>query len=371
MTVITRKIEIYVNEPDKELRSAHYDKLFKWLQICRKAANLLATHYFTQDNIKDFFYLKEDLKLKLADIGKDETGMLKTSWGNTGYQLLSSLFKGEIPMEIMSNLNQDIHKNYKAERLKYFKGERSLRNYKRNIQVPFKTDRIILQKEERNYSFNLFNIPFKTTFGVDKSGNEVIVDRIAAGEYKWNMSKLQYDDRKKKWFMLMCLNIPNREAEVINGKQLFAHLHIETPILAGVDDRYLYKIGSKEEFLHNRIQIQAALSRLQKACRYNIPGKGRASKMQAIERFKKKESNYIATKLHQYSNTLVNLAAKYKCAEIVLVDQQQKEDIAKEDMFLLRNWGYKGLIDKITYKANRLGIEVKKVDIKEMQVYEN
>ena len=64
-----------------------------------------------------------------------------------------------------------------------------------------------------------------------------------------------------------------------------------------------------------------------------------------------------------YSRMLVDLAIKNKCANIVLLNQKEREDKAKEDLergndFVLRNWGYFGLKQKITYKADMVGIKV-------------
>jgi len=41
-----------------------------------------------------------------------------------------------------------------------------------------------------------------------------------------------------------------------------------------------------------------------------------------------------------------------------LVNQSNKERLAKEDDFLLRNWSYYGLMEKIKYKAKLAGIHV-------------
>jgi len=43
---------------------------------------------------------------------------------------------------------------------------------------------------------------------------------------------------------------------------------------------------------------------------------------------------------------------------LLLVNQTNKEEFAKGDEFLLRNWSYYGLIEKIKYKAKLAGIHV-------------
>jgi IS605 OrfB family transposase len=361
--IITRKIEIYVNEAYKSKRKAYYDNLFAWSTICRKAANILSTHLFAQDNIKDFVYLSDGTKLKLADENKDPDGMLNTSYQNSGYRLLSSIFKGQISSDIITCLNQSIQKTYKEEKAEYYKGIRSLRSYKKDIPMPFSIKNISgLLKEERNYSFSWFGMPMKTTFGRDRSGNEIVFDRCISGEYFFKQSAIQYNDRKNKWFLLLCVDIPNTRNEHKEGVIVEADLSVVVPIIARCG-KLTEEIGSIEEFLYQRLRIQDKLHNLQKALRYANGGNGRKAKLQAIDRFHEKEKNYIKTKLHTYSAILINMAVKSKAEKIVLINQKFKEEQAKKNEMLLRNWSYYGLKEMIKYKALRNGIEVEEQDL--------
>lgn len=356
--IITRKIEIYVNESDKDLKKRYYDQLFNWSAICRKAANILSTHLFAQDNIKDMLYLSDGTKAKLADEKKDTDGILNCNYSTGNYRLLSSLFKGEIKMEIITCLAQIIEKTYKEEKSDYYKGEKSLRSYRKNIPIPFKKESLRnLSKDERNYTFEWFGIPIRTTFGRDRSGNEVVFDRCISGEYSFKQSSIQYDSRKNKWFLLLCVDIPNTRGEIKEGVVIEADLSLIVPIIAKCG-KLTDEIGTKEEFLYGRLQIQNKLHNLQKSLRYTNGGNGRKDKLQAIDRFKKKELNYITTKLHTYSAILINFAVKNKAERIVLVNQQLKEEAVKESDPILRNWSYYGLKQMIEYKAKRNGIEV-------------
>ena len=124
-----------------------------------------------------------------------------------------------------------------------------------------------------------------------------------------------------------------------------------------------FEIGTKEEFLYRRRQIQELVRRCQINNKYSTGGKGRKKKCQALEHWHEKELNYVGTKLHMYSRMLVDVAMKHKCGKIVLVNQKEREEKAKEENmrgepFLLRNWSYYGLKDKIKYKSRMVGIEV-------------
>jgi IS605 OrfB family transposase len=357
--IITRRIEIYVDEPDPDLKKEHYNTLHNWRFTCLKAANILASHYFTLDNIKNMVYLDDEIKLKLADKNKDPEGILNTSYQNSGYRLLSGLFKGTIPTDILTNLNSNIQKTYKEEKNEYYKGDRSLRSYRNNIPVPFSARNVIFEKQEnsKNYIFTIYRIPFATRLGADKSGNEIIIDRIQAGEYKFCNSSLYWHKKKNKWILLLCVDIPNTRLKAKKGVKVEADLNLLVPIIATCG-KEIYEIGTKEEFLHQRQQIQNKLHNLQKSLRWATGGSGRKGKLDAIERFNKKEINYVTTKLHTYSRALVNFAIKKRAEKIELVNQELKEEIAKENELLLRNWSYYGLKQMIEYKAKQVGIEV-------------
>ena len=69
---LTRKIQLLVDLPTQEERKEALDKLYQWQNRCFRAANLIVSHLYVQENIKDFFYLSEGIKYKLANEKKDE-----------------------------------------------------------------------------------------------------------------------------------------------------------------------------------------------------------------------------------------------------------------------------------------------------------
>lgn len=117
-------------------------------------------------------------------------------------------------------------------------------------------------------------------------------------------------------------------------------------------------IGSREEFLYRRLAIQAALKRAQNATAYCRSGKGRKRKTKAVERFHEKEKNYVSNRLHVYSRKLIDFCIKHEAGTLILLNQEDKMEIAKEDGFVLRNWNYYELMTKIKYKAEKAGIEL-------------
>ncbi len=366
--IITRKIQIYVCEEDKDLRKDFVHTIYQWRDLVRRGANAVVAHKFTQENIKDFIYIKDEIKEKfyVKNILKEGKGM---SEQNTTYRVLADMLKGKVPADIYSCLNQAVANTYKKTRKDLYTGKASLRSYKNNIPIPFsKTSLLNLNwdKEDKRFYFTLFGIPFATALGRDRSNNKVIIERILSGEYKMCSSSIQIDDNRKKMFLLLCVDIPQKEVILKPDKKLYAFLGVFNPITCTTDidsENRVWEIGTDEEFNHRRRQIQEAVKRCQINNKYSVGGKGRKKKNKAIERFQDKEKNYVDTKLHTYSRLLVDMAIKHECSEIVLMKQKEreikaKEDNAEEKPFVLRNWSYYGLKEKIQYKSKMYGIKL-------------
>lgn len=393
--VITRKIEIYVHEEDKELRKNFQHTLYEWRDKVRQAANLIVSHKFVQQNVRDFMYLQEDVqerfmvtdaktgkskvKYNVSDTLKKEKGM---SEQNTTYRLIASILKGKVPADIYCCLNQTVAKTFKETVMDINKGEATLRSYKNNIPMPFSAKSLsnIHKADDGRFYFTLFGIPFACMLGRDRSNNEAVIDRCISGEYKMCSSSIAFEKtvnretgkKKQKLFLFLCVDIPKKEIELKADKKMFCYLSVDCPIqyTYEVKAKNVYdsgvkwsSIGTAEEFQYRRLQIQAAMKRCQVNSRYSTGGKGRKRKLQALERFTEQEKNYVKTKLHTYSRMLVDKAIKNKCATIVLVNQSAREEEAKEDNqkgkpFVLRNWSYYGLKSLIKYKANMVGIKV-------------
>jgi len=77
-----------------------------------------------------------------------------------------------------------------------------------------------------------------------------------------------------------------------------------------------------------------------------------------LERFREKERNYVNQRLHVYSRKLIDFCVKHHAGTLILMNQEKKIEIAKEEAFVLRNWSYYDLMTKIKYKAEKAGIEL-------------
>lgn len=351
---------MFVNEHDKDLRKAYYEKLYANRDIAVKVANMTVSHLFALDNTMP--YLKPEDKEKIEFIGCKGD---KATKQNAAYTAASEAFKGKASMGMVSSVVQNSQKMYQDDR-KNGMWNKSLRSYKSNMPIPFGSKHFKnLRFEEYDEGkegcfFTLISIPFQMRFGRDRSNNRAIVERVIDGTYQMATSSLQFDG--KKIFLLLCVEIPKKQVKLDKDKTMFARLDVINPIVCQVGKK-TFEIGTKEEFNHRRLQIQDAVRRCQIANTYNNGGKGRKKKCQAISHWHDVEKNYITTKLHTYSRRLVDMAVKEKCGKIVLIDQKRREDEAKEqnqngEPFVLRNWSYYGLKEKIAYKCAMFGINM-------------
>lgn len=355
---VTRKIQLIIDTKDKEEIIKAWKTLYGWRYICYRAANLIATHTHLQYQLKDLFYLHEGAKVKLTNYSKDGEGILNTSFLNTTYQVLSKNFKGEIPTAILGSLNNSVRALIGKEQLAIARGERSVRNYRAKIPIPIPVKSIVdlhFIPEGKYYTFSIHGINFKTYFGRNNNSTRTMWNRYLTGEYKLCTSNLIIDS--KKIFLLTVFQFDQESVLLDAEKVAEVSLSIEIPMILKVGN-YRYEIGSKEEYLHRRIAIQNALRRCQKGATSSRSQHGRKRKTKAIDKYKEKEKNYINYRVHNYSRRLIDLCVKHNVATIILINQDEKEEVAKGDNFLLRNWGYFSLREKIEYKARMVGIKI-------------
>lgn len=355
---LTRKIQLLVDLPTKEERKEALDTLYGWQNRCFRAANLIVSHLYVQEMIKDFFYLSEGIKYKLSGEKKDEYGILQRSRINTTYRVVSNRFKGEIPTNILSNLNKTLITSFNKDRSEYWKGKRSLKNFRRDMAFPFSLEGISglsYNDQKKAFCFRLFKIPLRTYLGKDYTDKKILLEQIIKGEVKLCMSYIKLKDGKIFW--LPVFEIEKEKHSLKPEVIAEASLSLEYPIVVKIGNTRL-TIGTKEEFLYRRLAIQTALKKAQIGATYSKSGKGRKRKLKAVDNLLKAESNYVSHRIHLYSKRLIDFCIKHQAGTLILLNPEDKINIAKEEEFVLRNWSYYELTNKIKYKAEKAGIEL-------------
>jgi hypothetical protein len=354
----TRKIRLLIDSDDIDQKNKILDTLYQWRYICFKAANQIYTHHYVQQQLREMLYLTEGVRAKLSDIKKDEYGILSTSRMNTSYQVLARNYKGSIPMHIMSALNGNLVASFNKMSKALASGESAMPNFRKEIPIPFKgTDvkKLRSSREGAVFHFSLFDFPFRTYLGKTGHDKREMLHSLSAGEVKLCSSSLALD--KGKIFMHAVFQTEPGEHELDQDVIAEASLSLDYPIMVLVGNKR-YTIGSKDEYLYKRLAIQAAIRRKRKAMAFMNQNSRKQLRKSSIDNLMQSEKRYVSHKQHVYSKRLIEICLKNKAATLLLVDQTEKEQQAKEDAFLFRNWGYYGLKQKIERKAEKAGIAV-------------
>lgn len=354
---LTRKIQLLIDVPPSETNEM-WEKLYRYQNRCFRAANLIISHLYVQEMIKDFFYLTEEIQYKLSDINKDQMGIFTRSKTSTTARMVYDRFKGEIPTDILGCVNNTIQSVFSKEKADYWQGLKSLRNFKKDIPIPLPIKCISKMRydpEKKAFCFNMFAIPVKTYLGRDFSDKRLIMERLLRGEIKLCTSQIQLKDGKIYWLAVFEFE---KEKHLLQPEIIAeASLSLEHPIVAKIGNVRI-NIGSKEEFLYRRLAIQASQKRIQAGVAYARSGKGTKRKRKAIYKIENLESRYVSNRLHVYSRKLIDFCIQQQAGTLILKNQEDKIGIAKDQEFVLRNWNYYELQTKIKYKAEKAGIEL-------------
>ena len=410
MSIITRKIELYI--PDGELKVQHWSMLRQLSYDTYKAANMVINHQFagealvqriTSINAKrsaEHEALQQELTLlteqlssiteqrqatalrkqqeklrkKSQDVEKtirkeaqeEAQKFYEGSRQNSTYQVLSVEFP-QMSSYIRGALNNLIVQSYSNDLKDVFRGERSLRTYKRGMPIPFMASALRIRRDETGeFLFHWVDgITFKPRFGYDKSGNRIIVERVMSGEYSMGDSSIQVKEvkgKQTKIFLLLCVHLPDEKHELNPNLVVGVDLGIAVPAYAALSEgQARMGIGSKDDFLRVRLQMQKRQRLLQKSLKISNGGHGRGKKLKALNALEQKERNFARTYNHNLSHHIIKFALDHLAGTIHL---ELLEGFSEEDRSntILRNWSYFELQTMIEQKAKRVGIAVRYID---------
>jgi IS605 OrfB family transposase len=400
--LITRKIELWIDEAEKEIFIEKWKYLRQLNNDVYRAANLIVSNQFFNEAFKQRIVLtdddlsakakdidneikkftdkikaatndedKEKLKTKRDKLYKTKNNLTKearekaetfytTGEQNTTYQFLNKTFP-DMPSYIKAALNDTVNRNFKNELFEVQRGGRSIRSYRKGMPIPFMKSAMRFEEKENEIFLHwINNITFRLQFGRDKSENRTIVKRAIKGQYKFSDSSIQVKD--KKIFLLFVVDIPFEIQELNQDLSVGVDLGINVPACCALSEGYArLSIGSREDLLKARLQMQSRRKRLQKHLKITTGGKGRNKKLKALNTLEAKEKNYVQTYNHLLSHNIVKFAKDNNAATIKLEFLEGFGEDEK-NKFILRNWSYFQLQTMIEYKAKRENINVVKVD---------
>ncbi len=405
MPVITRKIEIdldCIGLSDEE-RKAKYKFIYNINDNLYKVANRILNQLYLADEIDEILHVSNqeyvDLRKKLANkklddatkevlqqqmqqvlerINEQRKEILQRPKKSVAYSLATINNPENIYGQILTVLKEDILSRYNSDALEIKRGEKTISNYKKGMPIPFAFNQSIMlyyDKESKGYCLKWFNnINFNLYFGRDKSNNELMVKRCLGMsedgvKYKACSSSIQIKnkDNHRKFFLLLCIDVPQERYEQIKGMVVGVDLGINVPAYLATNITPERKaVGNRETFLNERGAFQhrfKALQRLQST----KGGRGRKHKLEPLERLREAERNWVKTKNHLYSRDVVNFAIGVRASTIQMenlksIGKNKEGEVTDTKKFLLRNWSYFELQKMIEYKASRVGIKVQYVN---------
>lgn len=350
--ITVRKLKLTVIGTDEERKQGYKfirDSQYAQYQGLNLAMGILSSAYLESNR---------DIK---SDIFKNAQKSLTNS---------NPLFEGiafGTGIDTKSAITQRVKKDFKTS-LKngLAKGERTITNYKRDYPLLTRGRDLKFQYKDDDIIIKWVNkIVFKVVLGSGKIKENKIelqhtLHKIIDKEYKVGQSSLQFD-RNNNLILNLNLDIPDKvKAEVVKDRVLGVDLGIKYPAYMCLnDDTYKREhIGSIDDFLRIREQMQDRRRKLQHDLKFIKGGKGRNKKMQALDRLRDKEKNFATTYNHMISKNVVEFAKKNQC-EYINMEKLTKDGFNNA---ILRNWSYYQLQQYIEYKAEREGIKVRYID---------
>lgn len=350
--ITVRKLKLTVIGTDEERKQGYKfirDSQYAQYQGLNLAMSILSSAYLESNR---------DIK---SDIFKEAQKSLTNSnpiFDNIGFGT---------GIDTKSAITQRVKKDFKTS-LKngLAKGERTITNYKRDYPLLTRGRDLKFQYKDDDIIIKWVNkIQFKVVLGSGKIKENKIelqytLHKIINKEYKVGQSSLQFD-RNNNLILNLNLDIPDKvKAEVVKDRVLGVDLGIKYPAYMCLnDDTYKREhIGSIDDFLRIREQMQDRRRKLQHDLKFIKGGKGRNKKMQALDRLRDKEKNFATTYNHMISKNVVEFAKKNQC-EYINMEKLTKDGFNNK---ILRNWSYYQLQQYIEYKAEREGIQVRYID---------
>lgn len=295
-----------------------------------------------------------------------------------------------MPGAMKPAIGKMLEDKWKADQKKILNGEKSIPSFKRNIPIELHNTLMMDSKRkpliytEKNGQYTNYNISiallskeyaksqyerdngrFLLALAIKDHSQVTILDRLISGEYKLSMSKISYNNRKKKWFFLLTYSFDPVKKELNPENVLGVDLGIKVPAMLAVNFNSYYQktIGDSEEVYAFETQMEKRRKSLQRSRQWagkGSRGHGRKTLMKPLEKLGSKQANFKDTKNHTWSKAIIDEAIKNECGVIQL---ENLEGISENNLFLKR-WTYFDLQQKIIFKAREVGIEVRKINPK-------
>ncbi|WP_240836674.1 RNA-guided endonuclease TnpB family protein [Macrococcus sp. PK] len=273
--------------------------------------------------------------------------------------------------EIIPGLIREAGQMYNKVLKDMLKGNGTIPTYKRNQPIPVRSRQIKIINAD-TIQLNILNliggekhhvknigksVPIQLKVTSKKGHAKIAIERIMSGRYSLNDSKI-HKYKKDLYILLTFTDNEVKQVAISKDKVLGVHLGIINAVTMHVSGTPIVNqiAGGEIDAFRKRIEKQRISKRNQlKVASQNRKGHGRETLLAPLETLSKKVDNFKNLTNHRYSKYIVGFAIKNGCGTIQLEDLK---GIRKDEAFLA-TWSYFDLQQKIKYKAEECGIEVK------------
>jgi IS605 OrfB family transposase len=378
---LTKKIEIFILNENKEEKNKQYKELQDLSYNSYKAANRIMSDLYM--NLRLANLTKDKIKTETTENDKETTKEINkkvekyiqslynsTSKKNITYKILLEYSK-ELPSYIRAALSQNITKQFESDTKEILRGDRSLRNYRREgfpIYFMVSKKKWFTIDDKGNIDFKWLNgITFRIKLGRDRSDIKGTIQNILDGVYQFKGSSIMY--RKKKWYLNLVADIPKKIHQLNDQLSVGIDVGFSTLAYCGLSKGFnklalgQYK-NDNENYALKRLRLQRRYWQLKKDVAYTRGGKGRKKKLKALDRFREKERNFVKTINHKISAAIIKFTLSCYAGVIKLEDLSKIDKSINENKWMSRNWTYYELQKQIEYKAKLNNINVVYIDPK-------
>jgi IS605 OrfB family transposase len=356
--IITRKIQILPLTENKEEFINYYKILREYSYKSWKMATEIVNTYYLNTHLKNI--------LKEKNLDKNIVKQIYNSKSEQNIAYIITKKYSEVPSYIRAGLANSVILQFQNDFIDVQKGNRTIRNYRREtFPIYFMISEIPIKFENNKYIFSLNQkLKFELFFGKDRSNNRCIIDRILTKEYKICDSQIKII--KNKIFILLTIKFENKKENRLDkniivgvdmGYSNFAYCGLnngESRLVLGSND-------SVDSIQSERKRIIYRKNNLQKLLKLTTGGKGRKRKLKFLNNFSEYESNFMKTKNHCISREIIKFALKNNAGIIQVEDLFGIKDNI-DNSWLRQHWSYFQLQTMIEYKAKMEGIELKKIN---------
>lgn len=363
-----RTIKLKLNVINEDRKSA-WKRVRQISNDAWRAANLIASGQYLNDQLVRRIYARKKIDSKdeksVQKVEEDFKDFFGTKRQATTERDIKEAYP-DLPPCVTNPLNQVVVSSYGKEKRDMLSGQRSLRSYRKGM--PVVTTKVSIEFSEtdegkHHVTWKLGRkerINLEIYYGRDKANHKLTMQRILEGKDDYSAPQIQLKDRDL--FLLLPVKEPEKNLELDPELAVGVDLGLAVPAYVALSKGPARRaIGSKDDLLRTRMQMQSRTRRLQRSVKSAQGGRGREKKIKGLSRIKEKEKNFVKSYNHYVSKEVVDLAIKNRAATIKM-EMLEGFGADEKKAFVLRNWSYFELQTMIKYKAERVGIKVVSVD---------